>query len=286
MGLATSISRVKNPALTARPNCRACGQVFEANSWSRVISTGFLVVIFGFYCSWAGTTENSAAAVAKRTFWTARARYQKSPQDSEAAWQFARACFDAADVADSSSERADIAEQGIDACNQLITRDPKSAAAHYYLGMDLGQLARTKGLAALKIVDQMEHEFNVARELDEKFDYAGPDRNLGLLYAEAPSVGSIGSRTKAREHLERAVELVPDYPDNRLNLIESYLKWNQRHGATRELKALEESWAASKAKFSDASWNGSWTGWKQRLATVKKKIEEPSHALVSPRGKE
>ena len=109
--------------------------------------------------------------------------------------------------------------------------------------MNLGQLARTKGLGALKLVDQMEREFSRARELDEQLDYAGPDRNLGLLYRDAPAIGSVGSRTRAREHLKRAVELAPQYPENRLNLIEAYLKWGERTGAYRELAGARSSLA-------------------------------------------
>ena len=77
-----------------------------------------------------------------------------------------------------------------------IARESNSAPAHYYLGMNLGQLARTKGLAALRLVSQMEHEFTRARELDEQLDWAGPDRNLGLLYRDAPAIGSVGSRAE------------------------------------------------------------------------------------------
>ena len=64
----------------------------------------------------------------------------------------------------------------------------------------------------------MEADFTRARELDERYDWAGPDRNLGLLYRDAPAIGSVGSRSKARRHLKRAVELAPQYPENRLNL--------------------------------------------------------------------
>jgi hypothetical protein len=49
----------------------------------------------------------------------------------------------------------------------------------------------------------MEAEFKLARELDESFDYAGPDRNLGRLYFMAPSIASVGSRAKARAHFAR-----------------------------------------------------------------------------------
>ena len=96
------------------------------------------------------------------------------------------------------SERADIAQQGIAAAWQALARESNSAPAHYYLGMNLAQLAQTKMLGALKIVDRMEREFTTTRELDEHFDYAGADRNLGLLYRDAPSIGSIGNRSKAR----------------------------------------------------------------------------------------
>src|SRR5262249_10988151 len=158
--------------------------------------------------------------------------------------------------------------------------------AHYYLAMNLGQLARTRGLGALKLVDQMEVEFNLARELDEHFDYAGPDRHLGVLYREAPAVGSIGSRSNARKHLQRAAARAPEFPANGLNLIESYLRWNDRNGARRELKALETAWPKARTTFVGPTWADSWVEWNQRLQDIRKKIEEPSRAIEAPRQKE
>src|SRR5205085_8577123 len=128
------------------------------------------------------------------------------------------------EFATNSAQRAELADQGIAACRELLAREQNSGPGHYYLGMNLGQLARTKGIGALKIVTQMEREFKAARELDETLDQAGSDRNLGLLYRDAPALGSIGSRSRAKQHLERAVELTPDYPENRLDLIEAFLK--------------------------------------------------------------
>ena len=126
-------------------------------------------------------------------------------------------------------QRAALAEQGIAACRQAIARESNSAPAHYYLGMNLGQLAQTKGLGALRLVNQMEREFTPGARAGRAVRLRGPDRNLGLLYRDAPAIGSVGSRSKAREHLERAVELAPQYPENRLNLIEAYLKWGERN---------------------------------------------------------
>jgi len=84
------------------------------------------------------------------------------------------------------TQRATIAIEAISICRQLVERSPKLPAGHYYLGMNLGQLARTKTLGALKIVNEMEREFKTALLLDARWDYAGADRNLGLLYLQAP----------------------------------------------------------------------------------------------------
>jgi tetratricopeptide (TPR) repeat protein len=229
--------------------------------------------------------ENESATRARRIYWEADARYRKEPKNVEAAWQFGRACFDIAEFSTNSTERAEIAEQGIAACKQALAQNRDSAAAHYYLGMNLGELAQTRGLSALKLVDQMQKEFELARTSDELLDYAGPDRNLGLLYRDTPSWISVGSKSKARKHLIRAVELAPNYPENRLNLAEGYVKWSDHNSARRELKALEELWPKARTNFVGPAWSSSWVDWEQRLKQLKRKVGEPSKALESPRKK-
>jgi hypothetical protein len=229
--------------------------------------------------------ELAPSVQARRAYQEAQARYQKDPPKTEAAWEFARACFDLAEFATNNTERAALAEQGIAASQQALHQNLDCARAHYYLAMNLGQLARTRSLGALKLVNQMERSFSVARDLDEHLDYAGPDRNLGQLYLNAPSIGSIGSRPKARQHLERAVALAPDYPENRLNLVQAELKWGERNSAQREFKTLEEGWASARAKFTGPAWTTSWADWEARRQTLKKKLEDNSKPLESPRGK-
>ena len=140
-----------------------------------------------------------------------KTRYEAQTNDNQAAWQFGVACFDWADFATSDSQREEIARQGIGACSGLIQRDPKSVAGGIVPGMDLGRVAQTKLLEiALKIVDQMEGEFKTARP-GCVYDFAGPDRNLGLLYRDAPGwPASIGNKSKARQHLQQALKLAPD----------------------------------------------------------------------------
>ncbi len=222
------------------------------------------------------------SSIVREFFAKARRTYTSQPTNTQAAWQFGRACFDLALIATNHAEQAEVAEQGIAACRKAVEAEPGSAAAHYYLALNLGQLASTRGFSALKLVSQMETELKAAITADEKFDSAGPHRALGLLYAEAPSVISVGSRSKARQHLQRAVELAPGFPDNRLTLVDVYLKWGDRVGAARELKALEATLPEARRKFAGPAWAADWADWDPRLEKARKKLEGPAR-LESPR---
>ena len=230
-------------------------------------------------------TETGSGTLGNTQFQEAKLRYETKPGEAAAAWQFGRMCFDSAEFATNHTQRASLAEQGIAACRLAIARESNSAPAHYYLAMNFGQLARTKGLGALRLVSQMEREFSRARDLDEHLDCAGPDRNLGQLYRDAPVIGSVGSRTRAREHLKRAVELVPQFPENQLNLIEAYLNWGDRTSAYRQLQTFEALWPAARTNFVGQAWAASWPDWESWLNKLKKKIEEPTKPLGAPREK-
>ena len=221
----------------------------------------------------AGAVEGEQSGAALQAFRQAQTEYKKQPQDTQAGWHFGRACFDLADFATNNAERAEIAGRGITACRQSIARGSNCAPAHYYLGLNLGQLARTRDLGALKLVDEMEQEFIRAIGLDAAFDYAGPERSLAMLYRDAPAIVSIGSRSKARQHLQRALQMAPQYPDNRLILIESCLKWGDRSGAARELKTLDATWPKAQADFAGPTWTNSWTDWEARREQARKKLE-------------
>lgn len=227
--------------------------------------------------------QGEFAARALEAFHGAQKQYQASPQNPTNAWGFARTCFDLGDYATNNAERAAIAQQGIAAARQAIAEATNSAPAHYYLALNYGQLARTETFGALRLVRQMERELSVAIDLDPRLDYAGPDRSIGLLYRDAPSFGSIGSRTKAREHLLRAAQLFPDYPENRLNLIESEIKWNERNAARRELAALESSWNGARAALKGPAWAPDWADWERRRDEARKVLGEPPKPLPTPR---
>jgi hypothetical protein len=227
------------------------------------------------------------AARAEAEFQRAKIQFQSDTGNPTNAWQLARAGYDFADFATDDVERATIAVQGIAACRQLIAHDPKSAPAHYYLAMNLGQLARTELLGALKLVTEMEQEFKTAAGLDAHFDFAGPERNLGLLYREAPGWPvSIGSKRKARSLLEQAAKLAPDYPENNLNLAESYLQWHESDAAKMKLKALDSLFPKAQTNFTGEVWERSWADWSARRDAARKKLDETPAPAKSPKNRQ
>lgn len=226
---------------------------------------------------------NAAVLELKKNFQEMHQRFLSETNDVETAWHFARACYDVADLASDSAAKAEFAAEGIAAARLALSQYSNSAPAHYYLGMNLGELAETKhNLSALRMVREMEREFLAVRTLDEHFDHAGPDRNLGLLYWQAPVIGSIGSRSKARQHLLTAVQLAPEFPENHLNLIEAYLKWDNHAEALRQLAQLERLWPEAHKQFTGIEWALSWADWEKRLDAAEKKLEGAVRATESP----
>ena len=250
---------------------------------------GWVAALFlfaGVGMVFAGETNHPVfARRAEAAFQRAQAQYQANTNDSVAAWQFARTCFDLNDFVTNNAGRAELASQGVAACRQLLARESNSAPGHYYLAVELGQWADTKrNLAAFKMVREMERELKTANDLDEHIDYAGPARCLGLLYRDAPGWPmSIGSRHKAREWLEQAVKWAPDYPENHLNLAESCWQWKDRETASNALQTLDALWPAARTNFTGEAWERNWADWSARRDVLHEKINEISTPDKSPK---
>lgn len=217
---------------------------------------------------------NAFAPRAERAYRAAGNRYAEAPADPAAAWQFARACYDWAEYAADNARRAAVAQEGIAASRALIRQDPELAPAHYYLAMNLGQLARTRSLGALPLLSEMEKHFKRALDLDPAFDQAGADRCLGLLYRDAPGWPlSLGSKAKARTHLERAVERCPDSVENRLHWIESLIDWNDKTEIALAFRSVAALLPQARAQLSGDEWAPSWADWDRRWQAVKNTLK-------------
>jgi tetratricopeptide (TPR) repeat protein len=269
-------------SMTSARNFDAAGRILRIISLIAALAIGTprLAADQGTGPDGTAPAETRVYVLAKKVYLEARGRWQSDTNNLEAGWKFARACFDCALAATNNADRAKSAEEGIAICRLLIARKPDLAQAHYFLGLNLGEVADTKrNLGGLRIVNEMERELSAARDLDERIDYAGPDRSLGLLYWQAPSVVSIGSRSKARQHLQRAVELAPDFPENRLNLLEAYTKWGDRANAWKELRALEKLWPDARRELSGDEFAADWIDWQKRFNEIKKKYPDADVSL-------
>jgi hypothetical protein len=106
------------------------------------------------------------------------------------------------------------------------------------------------------------------------------------LYKDAPGwPTSIGNRTKSRQHLRRAVELYPDYPDNQLSLAEAYLEWGENKLLAERMPALEELMKTAKTNFKGEEWELSWRDWDVRMDRLNAKMAKPAERAASPRAK-
>jgi tetratricopeptide (TPR) repeat protein len=221
----------------------------------------------------AGAADtNLFATRTEQAFKEAQEQLHKQPTNVTALLGFANAAFDWAEFARNDDRRAEIAERGIEASRHAVEITPTNGAPHYWLGMNLGQMARTKTLGALKLVREMETEFLRARELDEHTDYGGPDRCLGYLYRDAPGwPASIGNKKKALEHFERAAQLHPEYPENQLALLESFQNWSEKKNFDRQLKLTEKALLDARQKLTGPQWDRNWAGWQHWLADMKSK---------------
>jgi tetratricopeptide (TPR) repeat protein len=219
----------------------------------------------------AADSPNIFLARAEARLQAAQKNFAADKANSTNALQFARACFDVGEIATNATQRADVSRLGIAACQSLLAREPKSAPGHYCLALNLGELADAEApsLAAYKLVHEIEQEFITAARLDQHYDYAGAPRCLGLLYREAPGWPlSIGSKHKAREWLDRAAALAPDYPENFINLAEAHLRWRQADEAAAALKKLDVLWPSARTNLVGVTWEKSWSDWtRQRMTT-------------------
>jgi len=245
---------------------------FILSSTIRAVVCCALLSVEGMSCA---ADTNAFAARREREFSQALARLEQLPGNSEALIAVAHTAFEWGEFAQNDDQRAAIAQRGIEAARGATNSAPTNAEAHYWLAMNLGQLARTKLLGALKLVLVMETQFLHALDLDDHIEYAGPDRCLGMLYRDAPGwPASIGNKKKARAHLERASTLHPDFPENQVVLLESYQEWSEKDDFERQFQTTEKKMSEARRRLTGPKWEQNWDDWDKRLAKMKSKRSE------------
>lgn len=119
------------------------------------------------------------------------------------------------------------------------------------------------------MVRQMEDQLIKAAAKQAKLDHGGPDRCLGLLYRDAPGWPiSVGDRKKARTRLLKAFAAVPDYPENILVLLETWLKFKDARQLKADLPKGESILRKARKKLTGKEWEALWYDWERRWKDI------------------
>ena len=190
----------------------------------------------------------------------------------EAAWRAARALYlqtygDPSKRSKDRPDRGDVTARCMDV-SAVATAYSKRAEAHYYAALCMGARAKARKIEGLDLVPRMEKEAKAALAADPTVLRAGPHRLLGGIYLWAPAwPASIGDIDLALEHLEAAVELAPDWPENHLLLATALVEDEQFDAAQARLEEAKRRLGAPEA----AGWL---PHWQTQIAELEEKIAE------------
>lgn len=126
-----------------------------------------------------------------------------------------------------------------------VRERPEAAPVHFWAAMAWGLWGDTQGaMAAVRrgVAKRVRLHAEVTILLDETFDDAGGDRFLGRLHTEAPKVPLFTGwidRDEAVRLLERAVDLAPADPFNRVYLADALLRFRKAR-RDEALRLLED----------------------------------------------
>ncbi|MFQ5637456.1 MAG: tetratricopeptide repeat protein [bacterium] len=141
-------------------------------------------------------------------------------------------------------EITDFASRGIALAKKAIKLNSERVEGYYYRAIATGLFAEQHQVQSKDAMKHIRSDAVKAIKIDPTLDHGGPHRLLGALYLRAPGPpAGIGSRRRALTHLNKAVALSPDYPENMLFLAEAYQRIGQ-HSQARDL--LERVLASEK----------------------------------------
>ncbi len=118
-------------------------------------------------------------------------------------------------------ERRNWFEQGVRDALQAQALERSNPAALLWWTANEGELAQMSGVfAALGAVSKIEGVLLKLKQSRPDYFFGAADRALGYLYSVAPSIISVGSKTKALSCFEEALRLAPGFPGNQVLLAE------------------------------------------------------------------
>jgi hypothetical protein len=150
--------------------------------------------------------------------WEAAAH--SDPHNVDAAYRASMGYYYLGRFTDEPTQKMDLFSKGKDWGLEAVRRDPRSAQAHYWYGVNMGSYGQTRGkLKTLFLVGPLKEAFQEVVRLDPTCYYGGGYRALGKLYFELPGFAG-GDKKKAEEYLRMSLKVEPCYTLTLLYLAE------------------------------------------------------------------
>jgi len=151
-----------------------------------------------------------------------RQAMEVDPDQARSAWKLTRVlCW----IIDRSPEdhREALAKEALAAAKEAVRLAPDDARTHFWLGLAYVYYAETKGiLQGLSLKKPILEAMETAIRLDPAFEGGAPYMVLGRLYFSIPMLLG-GSKSKATDYLEKAIQLGPRRWINHIYLAECYI---------------------------------------------------------------
>jgi tetratricopeptide (TPR) repeat protein len=176
-----------------------------------------------------------------------QARLRQAPQDFEAAWKLARACYWLGNHATGNEVRAQY-ERGMAAARAAIAAQPRRPDGHFWLAANMAGLAESQGLrAGLRYRSAIKESLERVLAIDPAYQQGSADRALGRWYYEVPRLFG-GSKKESEAHLRKALTYNPQSTVSHYFLAETLIADGRRDEARAELRAvlaapLDPEWA-------------------------------------------
>ena len=214
----------------------------------------------------SGTTGFRNAQVALDRLVQKNSDWASSKAGYGAQWRLARAASEQCTLDDSAPCTA-VLQGGLTAAKKAVELEPDRVEGHYYLAeLDGFNAQSQRGGDVKPLVQLLVSEGELAVKSDEKFDYAGPHRMLGTMYARAPAAPvAVGDPEKAVQHMQKAVALAPDYPLNQIFLAEALI-------ADERYQDAETALQTARKLLADSKWDKRRDRWKEDLSKVERKL--------------
>jgi tetratricopeptide (TPR) repeat protein len=204
----------------------------------------------------------------------------KQPQSYEVLWRISRDYVFLGDEYSDVARMEDFAAKGIEAAKAAVAVEPSKVEGQYYLGTSTGQYTFVKKLKAKDLVPQVVEAAQAAVKLDERYDYAGPLRLLGSVYAQAPEPPtSVGDHEEGLKLLTRAIQLAGNYPQNHLLMGDAHLINRNLDQAEREYNTV-----LSMEPKADTPWAHKFPKWRKQAQEGLKRVNNLRRQTASDRG--